>query len=128
MVYRKFSLVFFSIFNVVFSEPFGFSALICFNEPFYIFALVNIFTIIIFFLCGSMWCFRVLCSSSFLFSTSLYVSMPLFASMRFFLPFYWVNLSTSMVCGLLGFYVGLLFYSNVILSEPLCLNDLFCFK
>jgi hypothetical protein len=49
VVCRKVMLVFFSIFNVVFNEPFGFSGLICFNEHFYISALVNIFTLINFF-------------------------------------------------------------------------------
>jgi hypothetical protein len=46
MVCKRVLLVFFSIFNVVFNEPFGFNALIYFNEPFYIFALVSIFILI----------------------------------------------------------------------------------
>jgi hypothetical protein len=35
-----------------------------------------------------------------------------------------INLSTSLSCGLLRFYVGFLFYSNVVLNEPLCFSDL----
>ncbi len=39
-------------------------------------------------------------------SMNLYVSMPLFALMKF--STFLFNLSVLVVCGLLGFYVGLL--------------------
>jgi hypothetical protein len=69
----------------------------------------------------------VLVFFSTLFSMSLYVSMPLFASMRFS-TFLCSKPFPIVVCNLLGFYVGLLFYSNVVLSASLCFSDLFCFK
>jgi hypothetical protein len=140
MVYRRVLLVFFSSFSVVLNEPLCFSALICFNEPFYIFASIdfvtfgkkNCFS-------GLMWCSRVLCWSSswfcpfyFHFSELICFNAPICFNEVFYLStlvniFALINLFALMVSGLLGCCVGLLLYFNVVFNKPLCFNDLFCF-
>jgi len=110
---------------------FCFCALICFNEPFYIFTSKFFYFSKPFGYIGSMWCFRVLCWSSFLlcffyfiFNELICLSAPTCFNEIFYLSTS-INLYASLSCGLLGFYVGFLFYFNVILNELLCFNDLF---
>jgi hypothetical protein len=131
MVYRRVLLVFFSTFNVVFNEPSCFNALICFNEPFYIYASINFCTLL------NLFALVVQCDV-------LNFALVFFSTMSFLLYLQWacmfqcltcfnkafylstsINLSTSLSCGLLKFYVSFLFYSNIVLSEPLCFSDLF---
>jgi hypothetical protein len=80
---------------------------------------------------GPVWCFKVLCWSSFLlclfssiFNEPVCLSAPTCFNEAFYLSMS-INLFASLSCGLLGSYVGFLFYSNVVLSGPLCFNDLF---
>jgi hypothetical protein len=90
MVYKRVLLVFFSILNIVFSEPFYFNALICCNEPFYIstslnfFTLVNLSTLVV--KCGvSRFCVGLFFYYVFfiLYSMNLYVSVPFVVSLSF---------------------------------------------
>ncbi len=132
MVYKRVLLVFFSTFNVVFNEPFCFSALICFKEPFYISALVNFSTSVNLFalvvqcgvlgFCVSLFFYYVFFYS--IFHELVCFSAPTCFNEAFYL-FASINFFVSLSCGLRGFCVGFLFYSNVVLSEPLCFNDLF---
>jgi hypothetical protein len=132
MVYERVLLVFFSILNVFVNEPFCFNALICFNEPFYIYVLINFSTSLNFFcFSGLVWCFRVLCWYSFLlcffyyiFNELLCFNAPTFFNDVFYLSTS-INLFASLSCGFLGFCVGFLFYYNGVLNEPLCFNDHF---
>jgi hypothetical protein len=132
MICKKVLLVFFSTLNVVFNEPFCFSALICFNEPFYICVPIKLFYLSKpFCFSGLVWCFRVLCWSFFLLCLfySIFNELVCFGASTYFNEAFYlsasINLFTSLSCGLLRFCVGFLLYSNVVLNEPLCFNDLF---
>jgi hypothetical protein len=102
--------VFFSTFSVVFSEPFYFSALISFNEPFNIYASINLSTLVV--QCGALrFCVHFL--FYFVFSELVCFSAPICFDEVFYL-FAFVNLSVSMVCDLLRF--SIVFFSTFMLS------------
>jgi hypothetical protein len=135
MVCRKVLLVFFSILNVVFNEPSCFSGLIYFSEHFYYFASIDLSTFgKPFCFSGLVWCSRGLYWSFslffpfyFVFSEFICFSAPICLNEIFYL-FALINLFALVVNGFLGFCVCLLFYFNVVLSDPLYFSDLFRFK
>jgi len=96
---------------------------LCFNELFYLWKL--------FYFNGPVWCFRILHWYSFLlclfysiFNEHVCFNAPTCFNEAFYLSTS-INLSISLNFGLLRFYLGFLFYFNVVINELLCFNDLF---